>query len=197
MLEAVEIRRVIDGARSSDEGDGPTRHQCRGWAIRSCAALTVENLDLDGGWLNYPRPKTGVARRCLLWGETVQALRVVIAGRTREGEGHVFLNDRGTPMISVSEQNHTDLVSPRFSALLKKLKLARPALGFYGLRHSFRTAADSARDPVAIDIIMGHTDPSMGAVYRERIEDDRLEAVVKVVRDWLWPDKFTVPDGGK
>ena len=59
--------------------------------------------------------------------------------------------------------------------------------GFYTLRHVFRTVADAARDPVAIDAIMGHADPSMGAVYRERIDDDRLRAVVEVVRKWLWP----------
>jgi hypothetical protein len=34
---------------------------------------------------------------------------------------------------------------------------------------------------------MGHADPSMGGHYRERIDDNRLHAVVEHVRAWLWP----------
>ena len=39
---------------------------------------------------------------------------------------------------------------------------------------------------------MGHSDPSMGAHYRERVEDSRLRAVTDHVRAWLFAD----PDGG-
>jgi hypothetical protein len=46
--------------------------------------------------------------------------------------------------------------------------------------------ADAARDPVAIDLIMGHSDPSMGGYYRERVEDSRLVAVTDHVRSWLF-----------
>src|SRR5262249_54915226 len=65
-------------------------------------------------------------------------------------------------------------------------------IGFYTLRHVFRTVADAARDPVAIDLIMGHSDPSMGGHYRERIEDSRLLAVAEHVRQWLFGE---TPDG--
>ena len=33
---------------------------------------------------------------------------------------------------------------------------------------------------------MGHADQSMAANYRERISDERLQAVVDVVHDWLF-----------
>jgi len=33
---------------------------------------------------------------------------------------------------------------------------------------------------------MGHVDNSMAGVYRERISDERLRAVVEVVRGWLF-----------
>jgi hypothetical protein len=34
---------------------------------------------------------------------------------------------------------------------------------------------------------MGHADGSMASVYRERISDERLKAVVEHVRQWLFP----------
>jgi integrase len=105
----------------------------------------------------------------------------------------VFINSRGVAWIRTTEKGHTDLISVWFGDLLKKLKLHRAGVGFHTLRHVFRTVADAARDPVAIDLIMGHADPSMGAVYRERVDDSRLEAVVTVVREWLWPK----PTGAK
>jgi hypothetical protein len=36
---------------------------------------------LDGGWVNYYRPKTGITRSCPLWPETVDAPEKAIAGR--------------------------------------------------------------------------------------------------------------------
>ena len=64
----------------------------------------------------------------------------------------------------------------------------RNGLGFYTLRHVFRTVADEVRDPVAIDLIMGHTDPPMAGHYRERISDARLKAVTEHVRAWLFAE---------
>src|SRR5262249_27572466 len=42
--------------------------------------LPLAPLDLDKGWVDYPRPKTGIPRRCPLWSETIQALKGAIAG---------------------------------------------------------------------------------------------------------------------
>jgi integrase len=76
------------------------------------------------------------------------------------------------------------------------LGLKREGVGFYTLRHVFRTVADAARDPVAVDLIMGHTDSSMGGRYRERIEDARLRAVADHVRAWLFGRPASAsPDG--
>ena len=43
--------------------------------------LTLSALDLDDGILDYPRPKTGLPRRCPLWPETVAEIREVLATR--------------------------------------------------------------------------------------------------------------------
>ncbi len=65
--------------------------------------------------------------------------------------------------------------------------LKREKLSFYALRHTFETIAGESKDQVAVNAVMGHADNSMAAVYRERISDERLQAVVDVVRAWLWP----------
>ncbi len=40
-----------------------------------CGQLPHAALDLVGGWCTFPRPKTGIHRRCPLWPEIVQAVR--------------------------------------------------------------------------------------------------------------------------
>ncbi len=65
----------------------------------------------------------------------------------------------------------------------------RPGLGFYALRHTFQTVAEGARDLAAVQSIMGHAAAAndMSAVYRERVDDERLLAVTQHVRKWLLP----------
>src|SRR5262249_20845999 len=76
--------------------------------------------------------------------------------------------------------------------LLGKLGInGRKRLGFYTLRHVFRTVADEARDQPAADYIMGHEIPHMSSVYRETISDARLKTVTDHVHDWLFPPPKT------
>lgn len=74
-----------------------------------------------------------------------------------------------------------------FGRLLTDLGIKRPGLSFYALRHSFETHAGESRDQPAVDAIMGHDPGDMASLYRERISDDRLRAVVDHVHAWLWP----------
>ena len=78
-------------------------------------------------------------------------------------------------------------ITKEFVKLLKECGLHEKQRGFYALRHTFRTVADGCRDRVAIDRIMGHSDDSMGATYREWVEPERLQAVVDHVHNWLAP----------
>ena len=65
---------------------------------------------------------------------------------------------------------------------LKRLGInGRKGLGFYTLRHTFRTVADEAKDQPAADFIMGHEVAHMSSVYREGIGDERLKAVTDYV----------------
>src|SRR5262249_21498037 len=137
--------------------------------------------------------------RCLLWPETVTALRAAIAVRPKPAQSKdcdlVFLTPRGYAFVRTTEVSNKDRIAIQFTALLKTLGVHREGLGFYTLRHVFRTIADAARDPVAIDLIMGHTDPTMAARYRERVDDTRLKAVTDHVHSWLWPKSETKPAG--
>lgn len=203
MLEAADLRRLIEAAGVPYGAVILLGINC-GFGNTDVASLPLSALDLDTGWINFPRPKTGINRRCPLWPETVTALRDTLAQRPtpkdKADADLVFLNARGGRLVYVREKNctdertgqfvrktnWTDNVSIQFAALLKRLKLHRDGIGFYTLRHVFRTIADAARDTVAVDSIMGHSDPSMAAHYRERIEDVRLKAVAENVRNWLF-----------
>jgi integrase len=173
-----------------------------GFGNNDVATLPVLALDLDAGWINFPRPKTGIPRRCPLWPETLAAIREAMVIRPVpkcEGDANVvFLQSTGRRWVRETEKSRTDNVSVHFTNLMQTLGLHRDGIGFYTLRHVFRTIADEARDPVAIDLIMGHSDPSMGGHYRERVEDSRLRAVAEHVRQWLFgpaPDATTGPVG--
>jgi integrase len=74
---------------------------------------------------------------------------------------------------------------------LRDRKLHRNGLGFYALRHTFETIAGESKDQVAVDFLMGHADQSIAAVYGERISNERLLAVVGVVREWRRRRRFT------
>src|SRR5262249_33301018 len=145
--------------------------------------------NLDAAWVNYPRPKTGIPRRCPLWPETVAAFREAIAvrpePRQEEAKRLVFVTSRGRPWLSLGIANP---VSIAIRELMKAVGVHRDGVGFYTLRHVFRTVADAARDPVAIDLIMGHRDSTMASRYRERVDDSRLLAVSEHVRQWIFAD---------
>jgi integrase len=81
-------------------------------------------------------------------------------------------------------------LAKEFGKVLRGLHMnVRKGLGFYTLRHTFRTVADESKDQPAVDFIMGHEVPHMSAVYRETISDARLNAVTDHVRAWLFTGK--------
>jgi integrase len=152
-----------------------------GFGNNDCALLQWKHLDLKKGWVDYARPKTGVDRRCRLWPETVAALK---GFKTTD---YVFVTKYGNPWIPKSVSDNP--ISNEMSKLLKKLKLHRPGIGFYALRHTFETVAGESKDQVAVDFIMGHVPASknMSARYRQRMLNKRIFDVVKHVRHWLKP----------
>jgi integrase len=166
-----------------------------GFGNADCAALPLAALDLEAGWINFPRPKTGVERHCPLWPETVSAIKAALAKRPQPKDpadaALVFITKRG---LSWGKDTSDNPVSKETAKLLKALHInGRKGLGFYTLRHVFRTVADESRDQPAVDHIMGHESPHMSSVYRERIGDERLKAVTDHVRSWLFPTPTETP----
>ncbi len=186
MFEAADILALLEKAGS---------------ALKAMILLGINagmgNADVAGlplaiikdGWLDYPRPKTGVARRCPLWPETQQAIDAYIANRpkpkTEAAASALFVTKYGTTWTK--NDSYTNCVSQELAKVLKELGIHRKGVNFYALRHTFRTIAGGAKDEPAINVIMGHSEDSMGELYTESIEDDRLRAVADHVRRWLFP----------
>jgi len=212
MFEPGELVKLIAAAKPAMKAMIYLGLNC-GFGQTDVSSLPLDAPDLDAGWVDFPRPKTEMPRRSKLWPETVAALRQALAIRPnpkREDDaGLFFITKYGARWVKFnmheSEKDGateyratpTDSVGLEFNKLLNVLDLKRRGLGFYALRHTFRTVADRTLDARAVDYIMGHADDEndMGARYIEDIGDDRLEKVANAVRDWLKTGEKKPTDG--
>lgn len=162
-----------------------------------CGHLPSNAIDWEKSILDFPRPKTGIPRRAALWPETILAIRDAIAIRPNPkdpaNDGLVFITKYG---LSWAKETADQTLAKEFGKLLRTLGInGRVGLGFYTLRHTFRTVADESKDQPCVDHIMGHEVPGMSSIYRERISDERLKAVSDYVRNWLFgEDKANTTD---
>jgi len=199
MFEAHEIRRILAEAKPPLHTMVLLAINC-GFGQTDLARLPIEYVDLDSGMIDYPRPKTEADRLCPLWPETIAAIREWLPRRPKAKDkadaGLMFLTVRGSRWVKVSEKTGApkDAIGQEFGKVLRKLGLKRPRLSFYGLRHSFRTIADETIDHVATNLIMGHVDGTMGAVYREDVAEHRLRRVAEHVREWLFAEEDDGPE---
>jgi integrase len=158
-----------------------------GFGNSDVGTVPLSTVDLKGGWLSYARPKTGIARRCPLWPETVRAIKEWLPSRPKSQSeadaGLLFVTAKGNSWAKDTSDNP---VSKETRKLLDELGI-NGGRNFYCLRHTFQTMADESRDFPAVRSIMGHTPgQDIADVYRERISDDRLRAVTEHVRGWLF-----------
>ncbi len=165
-----------------------------GMGNADCGVLPLSAVDLDNAVIDFPRPKTGIPRRCPLWPDTTEAIRTALDCRpepkSEEHAGLVFITKYGKPWAKLTADN---TLAKEMGKLLKALAInGREGLGFYTLRHTFRTIADEIKDQPAVDFIMGHEVPHMSAAYRETISDERLRAVANHVRKWLFPSTASI-----
>ena len=191
MLEAAEIRQLIAEATQPLRAMIHLAANC-GFGNTDVASLPLEAVNLDAGWVDFARPKTGIPRRCPLWGETTSAIKESLATRPEPQNG----TDNGLLFITPTGKSYASGISHRAVSVMagkvfRKCGIHRPGVGFYTLRRVFETIGGGSKDQVAVDSVMGHAPPTndMAAVYRQRIDDDRLLAVTDHVHQWLFRDK--------
>ena len=164
--------------------------------------LQWQHLDMESGRFDMARGKTGRERHGYLWKRTREALQdVAKLKHTRkafEREGPtalVFWTRKAQPMYReqevVEDGRVVDVVvrqavSITFGRMARQLGLA--GLTQYRLRHTFKTLGKKAKDPDALEYMMGHRKGDTGATYdHEEISFKRVRRVsVKVLRR-LWP----------
>lgn len=185
MFEAEELRSIIEGAKQPLKAMMLLGINC-GFGNNDIGLLPFKALDLAAGVVQFPRPKTAVARKCFLWPETVEAMREWLKKRPepkkKEHAELVFITVEGNPWGSLKDRT----LSHEMRKLLDKLKIDGRR-NFYALRHGLQTIGDEVVDFVAVRRIMGHKIPGdIAEKYRERISDDRLRRVTDHVHDWLF-----------
>jgi integrase len=188
LFTRADLQRILDAASVPLRAMVLLGINC-GLGNADCGRLPKQAIDLGRGFLDYPRTKTGMNRRCPLWPETVEALKSALTHRPEPKHsadaGLVFITRFGQAWYTDTSESP---ISYELGKLLRKLGIiGRKGLGFYTLRHTFRTVADESKDQPAVDFIMGHEVPHMSAVYRETISNERLKAVVDHVHRWLFP----------
>jgi integrase len=187
-FEAAEIRTMLAAA-------GPGLRAMMllginaGFGNADVGRLPMTAVDLAGGWVNYPRGKTGTARRCPLWPETVAAINAWLAVRPDPADpadaGLVFLTSKGGRWAKPTTDNP---VSAETRKLLDRVGI-NGHRNFYSLRHTFQTIGDECGDFIAVRTVMGHGfGGDISATYREKVSDARLRKVAESVRTWLFGD---------
>lgn len=184
LFEATEITKLLEAADVQLNAMILLGVNC-GFGNSDCGQLPEGAVNLETGWIDYPRPKTGIARRCPLWSETVEALKAALAARKSDSDSLVFRTKYG-------QSWHTDTKASPLSAEFRKLcqsaGVYQTGRGFYALRHTFQTIGDEPGDYLATRQVMGHADNSMSGNYRERFPDDRLVKVTEHIHGWLFPE---------
>jgi integrase len=193
MFEAEEISRMLEAAAPALRAMILLGINC-GFGNSDVASLPVAVLDLASGWVNYPRSKTGINRRCPMWPETVMALKTWLAKRpepkSESDAGLVFITKYGHAWQPPGKPMNSP-VSQETRKLLNKLGI-NGHRNFYALRHTLQTVGDESGDFLAVRCIMGHAGGNdIADHYRERVSDDRLRRVADHVRAWLFPTEVS------
>jgi integrase len=185
MYEAAELRAIINKCPTPTLKAMVLLAANSGMGNHDVGLLPLSAVNLETGWVNFPRQKTGTERRFRMWPETIEAIKASLAKRPTPKPGnepYVFLTRKGERW---SKDNTRGVLSVEFKKVLDDAGITRPGAGYYDLRRTFQTVGEEAGE-TAIRYIMGHCDNSMSSRYRQRISDERLQAVTDHVRAWLF-----------
>jgi len=157
--------------------------------------LTWGHVNMDTGELDMPRGKTGTERRGYLWKRTRKAL---LASRNLKhtkadwaANGNaalVFRTRKNRPLYQEVKGETTFKIDQTVSGSFSKLAKGMEGVTFYRLRHTFKTLGKKARDPDALNLMMGHRERTTGETYdHEHVDLARLRRVALAVKRGLWP----------
>lgn len=158
-----------------------------GYGNTDCAKLTRGAVDLEGGWVTFPRPKTAVARRSPLWPETVAALRTVLASRKSPRES---ADANRFFVTKYSQAFRPCAIGFEFEKLAEKVGMTRKEADFYDLRRTCASIGVQINDDDAVRTILGHKRQAtdmLGVYNRLAVSDARLQAVSDHIHAWLYP----------
>lgn len=185
VLSAEQIRLLLAGAPVKLKAMILLGINC-GYGNNDCARLTLQALDLDGGWATFPRPKTAVTRRNPLWSETVVALRAVLAARKPPRDAaeaqRVFVT-------KYSQAFRPCAIGYEFEKHAENSGMSRAEVDFYDLRRTCTSIGLQMNDDDAMRTILGHqrrAEDMLGVYNRLAVNDDRLLAVTNYVHAWLY-----------
>ena len=168
MFEADQLRELLKNADDHMKAIIYLGLNC-GFGDEDCIQLTQSRI--KNGFIDYARPKTGVARRCPLWKETQKSIEAISNGE------HVFNGRKWSRHIIASS----------FKTLCDDCGIYKKGITVpSSLRKTFETVAKNA--PVnqsAIDRIMGHERPDMSEVYNQKTFDKQLQICTDFVHGWL------------
>jgi integrase len=111
MFDASELRQILDAAGVPMKAFVFLGVNC-GFGQTDIANLPLSAIDLDHGWIDFPRPKTGISRRVPLWPETIAAVRAAIESRREPKDPQdvdlAFLTARGQRWVRTYQRVDTD-----------------------------------------------------------------------------------------
>lgn len=166
-----------------------------GFGNTDLAELPLSVINLNAGWIDYARGKTGGERRAWLWPETVHALRDYLPRRPKPARAAyaalAFLTSEGNPLIrdfygpDGEWKRQEDKIAENYGRLLLRLGQKRTGRNFYSLRRSFRTFGAEVGSELVLDFCMGHVGDAedMSRVYTQTILDKMIYAVCSHVRN--------------
>ena len=100
MFQAHELRTILAAASQPLRAMILLGLNC-GFGNHDVGTFPINALDLGGGSVDFPRPKTALPRHCPLWPETVAALREASVGRPEpknpDHAGLMFITKHGAP----------------------------------------------------------------------------------------------------
>jgi integrase len=186
-----EIRKLVHHASTKMKAMIWLGLNC-GFGCTDCSELLWENIDLDAGRINFPRPKTGVARYLPLWKETTEALRALPRINKR-----VFNTKQGHKVVRFVERKDAsgvarlvkcDNVSREFAELTKRTGIRKEkGSGFYTLRRTAATLAARSGDPFAVQRLLGHADLKMATTYVQDVSE-QTDRVINNSRNFIVQD---------